>query len=121
MFPPKTLIESHPFYIFMPRNICRSISQHRTTWESSSVDVEGRCKTSWYFKKTSTQFANNFARRIRARCARQTIPRVRARTAKEKSANRRLVTRPIQNGPHRKQLIERKLAMKHMPARKSVR
>src|SRR5579885_105088 len=68
----------------------------------------------------SAQLVNNLSRRIRSARSRQTISRMRAIPAQKQSANRRLISCPLQNRPHRKNLIQRQRSEEHVPARKSV-
>src|SRR5437588_5351669 len=67
-----------------------------------------------------SQFADDFARRIRAASARQAIARMRSGTTEEQPANWRLVARPIEHRPHGEELVQRKLAVKNVAPGETV-
>src|SRR5437588_6696346 len=67
-----------------------------------------------------SQFADDFARRVRAASARQSVARMRSGTTEEQSANGRLVARPIEHRPHGEELVQRKLAVKNVAPGEAV-
>src|SRR6478735_9418553 len=62
----------------------------------------------------------NLARRVSSRSPGQSGPWMGPTSAEIKVFNRRFVARPIQQGAHGEELVQRKVAVKNLPTRETV-
>src|SRR5713101_8945030 len=87
----------------------------------SASETAGHCRTSWCFiNETSAKGVDDFAGGVSAAGTGEAVAGMRAGAAEKKAANGSLVARPIENGAHGEELIEREFAVKNVPAGEAV-
>src|SRR5579859_7169628 len=68
----------------------------------------------------SSQVADNFAGGVGPASSREAVAGMRARAAEEKSADGRLVARPIENRTHREELVESQFTVENVAAGETI-
>src|SRR6202034_2284033 len=86
---------------------------------STEVAVEALGATSLH-AALLLQFLENFPRRVRSRSASQSHPRMRTAPTQIQILDGRAVSGPVEQRTHGKELIERQVTVKNLPARQSV-